>query len=160
MVSEDACIQYIVFLQFAQRLQGKMWWSRERQKETGKSPPTRSGRYHELTMTVVPDTTQRRIVCGRTDGRRAPQRDTREREREEIARTRAAAVKRLVRNSRAKDEEEKEEEGRRKKKGRKEGAFLSLLQTNAHLNAVLSPTMFFRTFVTRCTNCELFNCVT
>jgi hypothetical protein len=49
-----------------------------------------------------------------------------------------------VRNSRAKDEEG-EEEGRRKKKGRKEGAFLSLLQTNAHLSAVLSPTMFFRT---------------
>jgi hypothetical protein len=48
-----------------------------------------------------------------------------------------------VRPSRAKDEEE-EEEGRRKKKGRKEGAFLSLLQTNAHLNAVLSPTMFFQ----------------
>ncbi len=110
--------------------------SRERQKETGKSPPTRSGRYHELTMTVVPDTTQRRIVCGRTDGARRNR--TRERERE-----RDAAVKRLVRPSRAKDEEE-EEEGRRKKKGRKEGAFLSLLQTNAHLNAVLSPTMFFQ----------------
>jgi hypothetical protein len=81
---------------------------------------------------------------GRTDGAR--RNGTREREREEIARTRAAAVKRLVRHSRAKDEEE-EEEGRRKKKGQKEGPFLSLLQTNAHLNAVLSPTMFFHTFV-------------
>jgi len=79
---------------------------------------------------------------GRTDGAR--RNGTREREREEIARTRAAAVKRLVRHSRAKDEEE---EGRRKKKGQKEGPFLSLLQTNAHLNAVLSPTMFFHTFV-------------
>jgi uncharacterized protein YqhQ len=49
-----------------------------------------------------------------------------------------------VRHSRAKEEEE---EGRRKKKGQKEGAFLSLLQTNAHLSVVLSPTMFFLTFV-------------
>jgi hypothetical protein len=52
-----------------------------------------------------------------------------------------------VRHSRAKDEEEEEEEGRPKKKPQKEGAFLSLLQINAHLSAVLSPTMFFRTFV-------------
>jgi hypothetical protein len=92
------------------------------------------------------------------DGRTARAATGHAREREEIARTRAAAVKRFVRNSRAKDEEE--EEDRRKKKGRKEGAFLSLLQTNAHLNAVLSPTMFLRTFCTHCTKCGHFNCVT
>jgi hypothetical protein len=135
-------------------------WSLERhRKRREKNPPTRSGRYHELTMTVVPDTTQRRIVCGRTDGRRAPQRDTRERERRnrshesccgEETRAKLASERRRGRRRRPPKE----------KKGRKEGAFLSLLQTNAHLNAVLSPTMFLRTFGTHCTKCELFNCVT
>jgi hypothetical protein len=66
--------------------QGKMWSLETHRKRREKISPTRSGRYHELTMTVVPDTTKRRIVCGWTDGRRAPQRDTREREKKSLAR--------------------------------------------------------------------------
>jgi hypothetical protein len=83
MVSEDACIQYIVFLQFAERLQGKMWCL-ERDRKRREKVPTSSGRYHELT--IVPDTTQRRIVCGRTDGRRAATGHARDREKKSLAR--------------------------------------------------------------------------